>query len=432
MTGDEMYRWARDLFPICRSITGDGTRETLKYLQAIVPDMELHEVPSGTKAMDWTVPDEWNISGAFIENEAGERIVDFADHNLHVVGYSEPVDGFFTLEQLDPHLHSLPNRPDTIPYVTSYYRRDWGFCLTQKTRDKMNPGKYRCVIDSTLGPGSLTYGEIFLPGDLSSEIFLSTYVCHPSMANNELSGPVVTIALARWLAQRTDRRFGIRIVFIPETIGSIVYLSRNLDHLKQNVIAGFNISCVGDDRAWSFLPSRQGDTLADRVARHVLSHEHPDYVSYSFLDRGSDERQYCSPGVDLPVASVMRTKYGEYPEYHSSDDDLSVIAPAGLEGAFQALRRCIECVEMNDTFRTQTLCEPQLGKRKLISNLGLGPAKMGDFRRRLSNLLAYSDGACDLIEVADRIGEPVWDLSDPLSRLVEEGLIAIVGTEHVR
>ena len=327
MIGSEMYGWARDLFPVCRSLTGNGTRQTLAYLRDIVPEMTLHEVRSGTAAFDWIVPDEWNIAGGYIENEAGERVVDFADSNLHVVGYSQPVDGIFTLEELDPHLHSLPDRPDTVPYITSYYARNWGFCLTHNTRETMKAGRYRCVIDSTLGPGSLTYGEIFLPGTSSSEIFLSTYVCHPSMANNELSGPIVTIALARWLAGRRDRRYGIRIVFIPETIGSIVYLSRHLEHLKQHVIAGFNITCVGDDRAWSYLPSRRGDTLADRAALHVLGREHPDFVHYSYLDRGSDERQYCSPGVDLPVASVMRSKYGAYPEYHTSDDDLSVISP---------------------------------------------------------------------------------------------------------
>tara|TARA_R110000868_G_scaffold7354_4_gene40012 strand:- start:26047 stop:27327 length:1281 start_codon:yes stop_codon:yes gene_type:complete len=422
--GSEMYGWARDLFPVCRSLTGNGTRQTLAYLRDIVPEMTLHEVRSGTAAFDWIVPDEWNIAGGYIENEAGERVVDFADSNLHVVGYSQPVDGIFTLEELDPHLHSLPDRPDTVPYITSYYARNWGFCLTHNTRETMKAGRYRCVIDSTLGPGSLTYGEIFLPGTSSSEIFLSTYVCHPSMANNELSGPIVTIALARWLAGRRDRRYGIRIVFIPETIGSIVYLSRHLEHLKQHVIAGFNITCVGDDRAWSYLPSRRGDTLADRAALHVLGREHPDFVHYSYLDRGSDERQYCSPGVDLPVASVMRSKYGAYPEYHTSDDDLSVISPEGLGGAYEALKRCIECVEMNDTFRTQTLGEPQLGRHNLISNVGLGPAKMSDFRRRLSNLLAYSDGTKDLIAVADEIGEPVWELLEPLSRLLDNNLVA--------
>ena len=424
MIGSEMYGWARDLFPVCRRLTGNGTRQTLAYLRDIVPEMTLHEVRSGTAAFDWIVPDEWNIAGGYIENEAGERVVDFADSNLHVVGYSQPVDGIFTLEELDPHLHSLPDRPDTVPYITSYYARNWGFCLTHNTRETMKAGRYRCVIDSTLGPGSLTYGEIFLPGTSSSEIFLSTYVCHPSMANNELSGPIVTIALARWLAGRRDRRYGIRIVFIPETIGSIVYLSRHLEHLKQHVIAGFNITCVGDDRAWSYLPSRRGDTLADRAALHVLGREHPDFVHYSYLDRGSDERQYCSPGVDLPVASVMRSKYGAYPEYHTSDDDLSVISPEGLGGAYEALKRCIECVEMNDTFRTQTLGEPQLGRHNLISNVGLGPAKMSDFRRRLSNLLAYSDGTKDLIAVADEIGEPVWELLEPLSRLLDNNLVA--------
>ena len=424
MIGSEMYGWARDLFPVCRSLTGNGTRQTLAYLRDIVPEMTLHEVRSGTAAFDWIVPDEWNIAGGYIENEAGERVVDFADSNLHVVGYSQPVDGIFTLEELDPHLHSLPDRPDTVPYITSYYARNWGFCLTHNTRETMKAGRYRCVIDSTLGPGSLTYGEIFLPGTSSSEIFLSTYVCHPLMANNELSGPIVTIALARWLAGRRDRRYGIRIVFIPETIGSIVYLSRHLEHLKQHVIAGFNITCVGDDRAWSYLPSRRGDTLADRAALHVLGREHPDFVHYSYLDRGSDERQYCSPGVDLPVASVMRSKYGAYPEYHTSDDDLSVISPEGLGGAYEALKRCIECVEMNDTFRTQTLGEPQLGRHNLISNVGLGPAKMSDFRRRLSNLLAYSDGTKDLIAVADEIGEPVWELLEPLSRLLDNNLVA--------
>lgn len=423
--GDEMHGWARDLFPICRSLSGAGVRETLEYLRRIVPEMQIHEVPSGTRAMDWIVPDEWNISGGYIENEAGERLVDFADSNLHVVGYSEPIDGVFSREELEPHLHSLPDRPNTIPYVTSYYARDWGFCLTQNTRDRMGAGNYRCVIDSTLAPGNLTYGEIVLPGTSSSEIFLSTYVCHPSMANNELSGPVVTIALARWLARKVDRRYGVRIVFIPETIGSIVYLSRHIEHLKQHVIAGFNVTCVGDDRAWSYLPSRHGETLADRVACHVLQHDHPDFVRYSYLDRGSDERQYCSPGVDLPVASVMRTKYGAYPEYHTSDDDLSVITPAGLGGSFETLRRCIQCIEMNATYRTQTLGEPQLGRRELISNLGLGPQKMGDFRRRLSNLLAYSDGSADLVEIANRIGEPMWELAEPLARLSEHDLIAI-------
>lgn len=424
MTGATLHGWAADLFPICRSLTGDGTRETLAYLRTIVPEMQIHEVPSGTQAFDWIVPDEWNIRGALIEDESGTKIVDFAENNLHVVGYSEPVDDVFDLSELLPRLHTLPDRPDTIPYITSYYERSWGFCLADKVKKSLKPGRYRVQIDSTLEPGHLTYGEVILPGRENTEILLSTYVCHPSMANNELSGPVVTTAIAKWLSEKTERRHTFRILFVPETIGAIVYLSRHLEHLKRHVIAGFNITCVGDDRSWCYLPSRHGNTLADKVALHVLGHTHPDFIRYTFLERGSDERQYCSPGVDLPVSSVMRSKYGEYPEYHTSDDDLSVITPNGLGASLEVFKRMIGCLESNVVFRTQTLCEPQLGRRNLISNTGFGPAKMGEHRRRLSNLLAYADGYQDLISIADLIGEPVWELEEVVNEALEHELIA--------
>ena len=421
--GEEMYGWASDLFPICRSITGGGVRETLRYLQGIVPELTIHEVPSGTQAFDWTVPDEWNIRDAYIIDPDGDKIVDFKNTNLHVVSYSEPVDKEMSLEELQEHLHSMPDRPDAIPYVTSYYERRWGFCLSDTVRKSLKPGMYRAVIDSTLEPGSMSYGEIILPGREKTEILLSTYTCHPSLANNELSGPVVTIALARWLQNLPDRRHTYRIVFGAETIGAIVYINRHLEHLKKNVIAAFNVSCVGDDRAHTYLASRQGDTLADRTAKHVLGHLAPGYIEHSFLKRGSDERQYCAPGVNIPMASVMRSRYGDYSEYHTSDDDLSVISPQGLGGGFYALHHCLQGLELNAVLEGTVLCEPQLGRRGLISGLGLGPNEIAAERLKMSNLLAYCDGAKDLVAIADIIGVPIWDLQDALEKLCENGLL---------
>ena len=326
--GKEMYELLEYLFPLNRSISGNGVRETLRIIQNHIP-IKVHEVPSGTEVFDWVVPKEWNVADAYVMDETGNKIIDFQKNNLHLVGYSVPVNKIVTLSELQEHLYSLSDQPEAIPYVTSYYKERWGFCISQKQRDNLKEGNYKVVIESELKEGSLTYGELIIPGRSEKEVFLSTYVCHPSMANNELSGPVLTTFLVKWIMSK-PRRYTYRIIFIPETIGSIMYLSKNLDHLKRNVISGFNITCVGDDGPYSYLPTRNGSTYADKVALNTLSFDHPDFVEYTYLDRGSDERQYNSPGVDLPVCTIMRSKYGTYPEYHTSLDNLDFVSAEGL------------------------------------------------------------------------------------------------------
>lgn len=419
--GKKMYELMEKLFPICRSITGDGVRETFDILQEYIP-IELFEVPTGTEVFDWTVPREWNIKDAYILDEEGREIVDFKKNNLHVMGYSMPVDKIMPLEELQQHLYSLEDQPDAIPYITSYYKERWGFCLTHDERKKLKDGMYHVVIESELIDGHLTYGEIIIPGEIDKEVFLSTYVCHPSMANNELSGPVIATYLAKWLKEK-KRKYTYRIVFIPETIGSITYLSRNIDEMKQNIIAGYNITCVGDERAYSYLPSRQGDSLADRAAINILKNNHPEFVRYSFLNRGSDERQYCSPGVDLPVASIMRTKYGQYPEYHTSLDNLDLVTAKGLQGSFDVYQACIELIEQNERYQVTCFGEPQLGKRGLYPTLST--KESGKIVRDMMNFIAYADGESDLIDISDLIGVPVEKLYPIIQKLVENELLKI-------
>ena len=420
--GREMHALMAELFPICRSITGEGVRETLRAIRGRIP-LTIFEVPSGTTAFDWIIPKEWNITDAYVLDESGKKIVDFQKSNLHVVGYSVPVNKTVSLSELQAHLYSLEDQPNAIPYVTSYYEERWGFCIPHNLRQTLKEGLYKVVIDSELKDGHLTYAELIIPGELEQEIFLSTYVCHPSMANNELSGPVVTTMLAKWIASE-PRRYTYRIIFIPETIGSLTYLSRHLLWMKEHVIAGFNVTCVGDDRAYSYVPSRHGNTLADKVALAILHEKHPSFVRYSFLDRGSDERQYCSPGVDLPMVSVMRSKYREYPEYHTSLDDMELVTPAGLQGGFLVLRDCLNLLERNRVYRATCLGEPQLSRRRLFPSLGTkGTHRMV---ADMLNVLAYADGKHDLVDISTITRIPPSRLLAIVDELIKADLLAEV------
>ncbi len=422
-SGKQAYDRVRDLFPISRSLTGPGVRQTLAYVQNLLPDIQFHAVKTGSKAFDWIVPQEWLIEEAYVVTPDGRRIMDFAENNLHLVGYSVAVAAEISLEDLQARLHSLPENPDAIPYVTSYYKPYWGFCLTQRERDALLPGSYRVVIKSRHIDGVLNYGEMLIPGREDKEILISTNICHPSMANNELSGPVVAMALAEWLRSLGDLRYSYRIVFVPETIGAIVFLADNLEHLKEKVVAGFVVTCAGDDGPYGLIPSRDGDTLADRAALHALRHHGPmeNLIRYTFLDRGSDERQYCSPGVDLPVCSVTRSKYATFPEYHTSLDDLSVISPAGLQSTIEGYAKILWLIENNHVWLANQPCEPQLGRYGLYPTLsGIGGGRPG---RRLADFLAYADGSADYLQICEIIGADGLALLDQIAALYREDLI---------
>lgn len=422
--GKYMYNLAADLFPICRSIMGEGTRKTLYRLQQELPQLKLYQVPSGTRVFDWTIPKEWNIEDAYIEDGNGNKIIDFKKNNLHVVGYSSPIDKIITFEDLQSHLYSLPEQPDWIPYVTSYYKEHWGFCMSHSQRKNLPLGNYHVVIKSKLEDGYLTYGELLIPGKSKKEIFLSSYICHPSMANNELSGPVLLVKLAQWLLEKKDRYYSYRLILVPETIGSITYLSLNLPYMKENIIAGYNITCVGDDKQVSYVPTRNGNTLSDRAALNILNNYVPNFISYTFLQRGSDERQYNAPGIDLPVCTICRSKYHEYPEYHTSADNMSFISVEGLQGSFDLYTKIISAIEENRLYNYNCLCEPQLGKRGLYPTESFkGSTNMV---KGMMDFLAYTDGTHDLIEISDIIQVPIMLLVEIAKKLLKVGLVSIV------
>lgn len=430
--GEQIYRLAEQIFPICRSITGDGVRKTLRILQEWLDgsvDLDMHEVKSGTKVFDWTVPKEWVIKEAYIENEQGDRIIDYKDNNLFVLGYSVPVNRWVEPDELKKYIYTLPEQPDVVPYVTSYYKECFGFCMSENQKNSLKSGRYHMVIDSERIDGSLTYGEIIIPGSSKEEVFISTYVCHPSMANNECSGPALSAALAKYLASEkrggVDLRYTYRFVYIPETIGSITYLSLNerWKYLKRHVVAGFNLSCVGDDRDYSIVETRYADTLADKVLKNVLGFRGKHTV-YSYLQRGSDERQYNAPGIELPVVCFCRSKFGTYPEYHTSTDNMGLVSPAGFQGSYDTMIEALQALEYNRYYKASVLCEPQLGKRGLypmISRKGAAYDEAG----MMLNVMAYADGKNDLIDISNRIGIPVSALIPVIRQLYRKELLQI-------
>lgn len=419
--GLEMMSLAERLFPICRSLTGDGVRQSLDILRELIP-LKIHEVASGTQVFDWIVPEEWNVRDAFILDPQGRRIVDFKASNLHLMGYSTPFEGELSLQELNQHLHSLPERPNAFPYVTSYYSRQWGFCLSHRQRQALKEGRYYVKVDTTLQPGSLTFADLLIPGETDQEILLSSYLCHPSMANNELSGPLVAAFVARELLARKRRgRFSYRLVLAPETIGTIVYLSRHLEWLQKHVRGGYVLTCIGDRGDFSYLHTRHADQLVDRLTLHVLRHFTNGFHAYSWLERGSDERQYNWPGVDVPIGTLMRTKFGTYPEYHTSDDDLRMLSAETLEQSVRLTLRCLDAFEENRTYRCTTLCEPQMGRRGLYPTLSTRGSGLN--ARRLLDILAYSDGTEDLLAMAERLNRPIWDLVPIVRQLETAGLL---------
>lgn len=423
--GHEIYQLAEKLFPICRSITGEGVRKTLSILGEYIggegpSKLRVVAVPTGRKVFDWTVPKEWSIKEAYIEDENGNRVVDFADNNLHIMGYSTPVDEIMDLEDLLPHIYTQPDQPDVIPYVTSYYKERWGFCMTENAKKALKPGKYHVRVDSKLFDGVLNYGEVIVPGKTEKEIFFSTYICHPSMANNEVSGPALQAALIKYVAAMPKRKYTYRFIFIPETIGSITYLSYNLEKLKRTMVAGFNLSCVGDEREYSYMATRYGNTYADKMLKKTLS-EHAPFKEYSFLKRGSDERQYNAPGVDLPVAVFCRSKFAEYPEYHTSADDMSLVTPSGFQGSYNVLTQLITNIEYNNNYKTQILCEPQLGKRGMYPTVSQKGSYDSIYAMR--DLIAYADGNNDLVDISEMINVPVRDLIPIVDKLIGAGIL---------
>lgn len=420
--GQELHQFATELYPICRSITGNGLRQTLAKIGDRVP-LQTSEVPTGTAVFDWNVPKEWNIRDGYIKRPGGKRIVDFRQCNLHVMNYSTPVHATLSLSELKPHLFTIPEHPDWIPYRTSYYHEDWGFCLSHNVMLTLEEGDYEVCIDSTLIPGHLTYGECYLPGRSSDEILISCHVCHPSLANDNLSGLAVATSLAQHLATH-DLRYSYRFLFIPGTIGAITWLARNRE-AAQRIRYGLVLTCIGDAGGFHYKKSRRGDTEIDRAAAHVLSHCAEPHEILDFSPYGYDERQYCSPGFNLAVGCLMRSVWGSFSEYHTSADNLEFIWPQKLAASLRVCAAILDVLENNWRYCNQNpYCEPQLGRRNLYRSTG-GDAIGMEINARLW-VLNLSDGEHSLLEIAERSGIPFSAINDAAELLSQNGLLAIL------
>jgi aminopeptidase-like protein len=420
--GLELHRFASDLYPTCRSITGDGIRQTLAAIQQRIP-LQISEVPSGTAAFDWTVPKEWNIRDAYIKDIDGNRIVDFQRNNLHVMNYSVPIRAKMRLSSLRSHLFTIPEHPDWIPYRTSYYQENWGFCLTEHQLQAMEDGEYEVHIDSTLDNGHLTYGECFLPGRLEDEVLISCHACHPSLANDNLSGLTVATFLASLLSEQ-DLHYSYRFLFIPGTIGAITWLARNREAAGR-IRHGLVLTGIGDRSGFHYKKSRRGDTEIDRVAVHVLKHSGEPSEILEFSPYGYDERQYCSPGFNLAVGCLMRSVWGTYPEYHTSADNLDFISAEQLARSLRVCIGIVDVLENNKRYRNlNPYCEPQLGRRNLYRSTG-GKAIPEEINARLW-VLNLSDGEHSLLDIAERSGIPFAVVDDAAKSLLGNGLLSIV------
>jgi len=422
--GGTMYALMAELYPICRSITGEGVRETLHILQRLIP-LEIHEVPTGTPVFDWTVPKEWNISDAYILDGQGKRVVDFQKSNLHVISYSQPVRQKMRLAELRKHLFSLPEHPEWIPYRTTYYNEDWGFCVSHRQLEALRDEEYEVSIDSSLTDGHLTYGEYLIEGQSQDEVLISCHICHPSLCNDNLSGIALATHLAAWLKSQGKPRYSYRFLFIPGTIGSITWLALN-EAQAGRIRHGLVVTCVGDSGQFTYKKSRRGDAEIDRAAIHVLKHSGAAWTVQEFFPYGYDERQYCSPGFDLPVGCLMRSPHGSFPEYHTSADNLEFVRPEYLE---ESLARYLDVVEVLEHNRTcvnlNPRCEPQLGKRGLYQAIG-GDSEAAKKQLAMLWVLNLSDGRYSLLDISDRAGMSFREIKRAADALESKGLLRVV------